>query len=244
MVTRTCQTKRGVEMEIGSRRETVSDRLDPFWTGSADNQLPTKTADFALGTRGIPRSRRASELLAPLAGGRYENRGEHRAPPQNVGRARWVADTKEGDPSGIRIAAKQREPTREFVVSVGDARSETSENTRRYGGAGRAALASLVRATAPGAAGDDVVREPPPRPRYAGPLRGMLGSVAASAPETWRTRLRLRPATFSLAAQSVGDRPVSPIALVSAGSSTIQSCHSSVIVPGWRSSSSKRRRTA
>ena len=28
MVTLTCQTKRGVEMEIGSRRETVSDRLD------------------------------------------------------------------------------------------------------------------------------------------------------------------------------------------------------------------------
>ena len=46
-------------MEIGSRRETVSDRLDPFWTASADNQLPTKTADFALGARGIPRSRRA-----------------------------------------------------------------------------------------------------------------------------------------------------------------------------------------
>src|ERR1700733_1432145 len=59
MVTRTCETKRGVKMEIGSRRETVSDRLDPFWTGSADNQLPTKTADLALGTRGIPRSRRA-----------------------------------------------------------------------------------------------------------------------------------------------------------------------------------------
>jgi len=45
-------------MEIGSRRETVSDHLDPFWTGSADNQLPTKTADLALGTRGIPRCRR------------------------------------------------------------------------------------------------------------------------------------------------------------------------------------------
>ena len=41
-------------MEIGSRRETVSDRLDPFWTGSADNQLPTETADLALGTRGAP----------------------------------------------------------------------------------------------------------------------------------------------------------------------------------------------
>ena len=32
------------------------------------------------------------------------------------------------DPSGIRIAAKQRETTREFVVSVGDARSETVKN--------------------------------------------------------------------------------------------------------------------
>jgi hypothetical protein len=32
-------------MEIGSRRETVSDRLDPFWTGSADNQVPTEIRD-------------------------------------------------------------------------------------------------------------------------------------------------------------------------------------------------------
>ena len=29
-------------MEIGSRRKTISDRLDPFWTGSADNHLTTK----------------------------------------------------------------------------------------------------------------------------------------------------------------------------------------------------------
>jgi len=35
-------------MEIGSRRETVSDRLDPFWTGTADNQLPTKPSHSSL----------------------------------------------------------------------------------------------------------------------------------------------------------------------------------------------------
>jgi hypothetical protein len=76
MVTRTCETKRGVKVEIGSRRETVSDRPNPSWTGSADNQVPTKTADFALGARGNPWSRWAlaavgtvgSQLAAPRDG--------------------------------------------------------------------------------------------------------------------------------------------------------------------------------
>jgi hypothetical protein len=39
---------------------------------------------------------------------------------------------KECDPSGIRIAAKQRETTRGFAVSVGDVRSEIGERSRRY----------------------------------------------------------------------------------------------------------------
>jgi hypothetical protein len=44
-------------MEIGSRRETVSDRLDPFWTASADNQVPTKigpTLEVWEGRRRVP----------------------------------------------------------------------------------------------------------------------------------------------------------------------------------------------
>src|SRR5579863_2356104 len=107
MVTRTCETKRGVEVEIGSRRETVSDRLDPFWTGPADNLVPTKTADFPLGARGIPGNRRA---LALLAGSWYENRGEYRAPPRNAGRARRVHSFSGPYCCSLRAWARLRSP--------------------------------------------------------------------------------------------------------------------------------------
>jgi hypothetical protein len=68
MVTRTCETKRGVEMEIGSRRETVSDRPDPFWTGSADNQVPTESGGILVagqGRRQVPARGLASDKSLP-----------------------------------------------------------------------------------------------------------------------------------------------------------------------------------
>ena len=70
MVTRTCETRRGVEMEIDSRRETISDRLDPFWTGSADNQVPTESRAILVagqGRRQVPARGLASDRSLPTS---------------------------------------------------------------------------------------------------------------------------------------------------------------------------------
>ena len=104
MVTRTCQTKRGVEMEIGSRRETVPDRLDPFWTRLADNLVPTKTVDLALGSRGIPRSRRALAAVGTV-GGRLARKSwrASRAPGERREGLDGLLTRKKATPSGFEL---------------------------------------------------------------------------------------------------------------------------------------------
>jgi hypothetical protein len=118
-------------MEIGSRRETLSDRLDPFWIGSADNLVPTKTADFALGARGIPRSRRTLAAVGTTGGQLVrKSRREHRAPPENAGRARWVAYTKEGDPSWIRTVPRHFDVNRGMTRTCIESRSISGGSAR------------------------------------------------------------------------------------------------------------------
>jgi hypothetical protein len=102
MVTRTCQTKRGVQMEIDSRRKTVSDRLDPFWTGSADNQVPTKTADFALALGEFPGAEGALAAVGTVSRQLVRKSWRVSCAAAKRREGSRVAYTKERDPSGIR----------------------------------------------------------------------------------------------------------------------------------------------